>query len=68
MNLKSFHYVQCSAVDNSDYWSQNLPLQIAISIVASMSVMCHKHLQVPSNNSFLCQTFLSNEYAAILKR
>lgn len=55
MNLKLFQYVQCRAVDNSDYWSQNPPLQIAISIVASMSVMSHKHLQVPSNNSFLRQ-------------
>lgn len=29
--------------------------------------MSHKHLQVPSNNYFLRQAFLSNEYVAILK-
>lgn len=62
------HSIMFNVVQEIIHWSQNLPLQIAISIVASMSVMSHKHLQVPSNNSLLCQTFLSNEFAAILKR
>ena len=66
MNLKTFQYVQCRAVDNSDT-GVKIPLCKLQSRLLFSRVLNYKHLQVPSNNSFLRQTFLSNDYVAMLK-
>ena len=67
MNLKTFQYVQCRAVDKSDTGvkipSANCNFNCCFQECTKLQALTN-----PSNDSFLRQTFLSNVYVAMLKR